>query len=248
MPTRVKLRPRPSTLLASSRALLGLAPLGLVSLGLVSLGLALLGGCDTIATQLGAGPAFVVLDDAHGISIGHQVRVHGVTVGRVSDVSVADDGAHVTFQVDDSSVLHADACGEVRRDGLAGEAYLHIEAGHEEGPWEAPLRACESPTMEAAIAQTTGLIEELRRYVETLERGERTLCTVTTTGTAPAPSAVAPTPPTAAEATAAEATDEPAAGEPAAAPTAPAPEAAADPDPASGEAVRGEPAGLAREP
>jgi hypothetical protein len=119
-----------------------------------------------------------VVDDAHGIAIGNQVRVHGVNVGRVTEIGLEPEGARIAFEISARDALHPDACGSVRRDGLAGEAYLHIDAGSGEGAWEGPLRACETPGVDATIALTAGLLEDLRSYVGSLERGERALCTV----------------------------------------------------------------------
>lgn len=150
-----------------------------------------LAGCGEIAAQLGGGSSHVVVDDAHGIAIGNQVRVHGVNVGRVTEIGLEPEGARIAFEMSAREALHPDACGSVRRDGLAGEAYLHIEAGTGEGAWEGPLRACETPGVEATIALTAGLLEELRGYVGSLERGERSLCTVNVAAPSTAPIAPA---------------------------------------------------------
>lgn len=162
-----------------------------------------LAGCGEIAAQLGGGASYVVVDDAHGIAIGNQVRVHGVNVGRVSEISLEPEGAHIAFELSAPDALHPDACGSVRREGLAGEAYLHIDAGRQDGTWEGPLRACEAPGVEATIALTAGLIEDLRGYVASLERGERSLCTVSQA----APPAPAPTPEAVPEQAAADSPD-----------------------------------------
>lgn len=159
----------------------------------VSVSLLSLAGCTEIAAQLGGGSSHVVVDDAHGIAIGNQVRVHGVNVGRVTEIGLEPEGARIAFEITAPDALHPDACGSVRRDGLAGEAYLHIEAGTAEGEWQAPLRACETPGVEATIALTAGLLEDLRAYVGSLERGERALCTVSA---APPATPTVPAPPT----------------------------------------------------
>jgi ABC-type transporter Mla subunit MlaD len=165
------------------------SPLALASLSLLGLI-----GCTEIAAQLGGGSSHVVVDDAHGIAIGNQVRVHGVNVGRVTEVGLEPEGARIAFEISARDALHPDACGSVRRDGLAGEAYLHIEAGTAEGEWEGPLRACETPGVDATIALTAGLLEDLRSYVGSLERGERALCTVSTPSAAPPTTPPAPVP------------------------------------------------------
>jgi hypothetical protein len=160
-----------------------------------------LGGCDQIATQLGVGPSFVVVDDAHGIQIGNPVRLHGVTVGRVTEVGLVPEGARIAFELANREVLHADACGHVRREGLDGDAYVHLDTGRSEEPWQGSFTECESASMDEATIEAAGLLEDLRRYVGALERGDRTLCALetptaaATPAVAPAPEAIAPPPP-----------------------------------------------------
>jgi hypothetical protein len=149
-----------------------------------------LGGCGEIAARLGSGSSHVVVDDAHGIAVGHQVRVHGVNIGRITEIGLEPAGARISFELGSTEALHPDACGAVRREGLVGEAYLHIEAGTAEGAWQGPLRACETPSLEATIALTAGLLDDLRSYVGRLERGERALCE--RSGPTEAPSAAPP--------------------------------------------------------
>jgi ABC-type transporter Mla subunit MlaD len=124
-----------------------------------------LGGCGEIAARLGSGSSHVVVDDAHGIAVGNQVRVHGVNIGRITEIGLEPAGARISFELGSTEALHPDACGAVRREGLVGEAYLHIEAGTAEGAWQGPLRACETPSLEATIALTAGLLDDLRSYV-----------------------------------------------------------------------------------
>jgi hypothetical protein len=157
-----------------------------------------LGGCGEIAARLGSGSSHVVVDDAHGIAVGNQVRVHGVNIGRITEIGLEPAGARISFELGSTEALHPDACGAVRREGLVGEAYLHIEAGTAEGAWQGPLRACETPSLEATIALTAGLLDDLRSYVGRLERGERALCE--RSGPTEAPSAAPPSaaPPSAA--------------------------------------------------
>lgn len=150
-----------------------------------------LAGCDEIATRLGGGPLAVVVSDARGVSSGDQVRVHGVNVGRVSAVALVDEGARIELELTAPVVLHADACGSVRSEGLVGEAYVHVEPGEAEAPLEGSLPGCVEPSLESATAESLaelgGLITDLRRYVASLETGERALCTVAPTAPAPTP-------------------------------------------------------------
>lgn len=189
---------------------------------LVGVALLGLGGCETITSQFGGGPSFVVLEDAHGIAIGNQVRVHGVNVGRVTEVSVVPEGARVVFDLSAADALRSDACASVRREGLMGEAFLHVEAGHAEAPWAPPLAACEETSIDQTLTSAAALLGELRLYVAALERGERTLCHVeraddrTPRDTTPAAPATSPTPADVPAEAPADAIDAPAPATPAA--------------------------------
>jgi phospholipid/cholesterol/gamma-HCH transport system substrate-binding protein len=143
--------------------------------------LASLSGCE-LTRQLAGGGASVVVDDAQGISVGNQVRVHGVQVGRVTAVTLEPAGARLALELGDVA-LRSDACAMVRTQGLVGEVYVHVQRGEADTPWEGgELRACPSATLEGAagesLSELAGLLGDLRRYVGALERGEQALCTV----------------------------------------------------------------------
>lgn len=159
-----------------------------------------LSGCDEIATRFGGGPLAVIVADARGLSAGDPVRVHGVNVGRVSAVSVVDEGARIELELTTEVALHADACGAVRSQGLVGEAYMHLDPGEAEADLDGPLVGCQEPTIETAtaesLAELAGLLEDVRRYVGALERGERALCTVPGPAQAPDDAPASPVPAT----------------------------------------------------
>lgn len=171
-------------------------------------------GCGTITQQFGSGGVSVVVDDALGIAVGGPVRVHGVNVGRVTEVTLEAEGARIVVDgLPDVVVLKSDACGAVRTRGLANDMYLEIDPGHADAPLDGTLlTACARPSIEQAgaesIAEVTGLVQELRAYVAQLESGARPLCSVTQV--APTPAVVTPdaraTEPPVAETTSAEVT------------------------------------------
>jgi hypothetical protein len=138
--------------------------------------------CGELTRQLTGGGASVVVDDAQGIAIGNQVRVHGVQVGRVTAVTLEPAGARLALELSGVE-LKSDACAAVRTQGLVGEVYVHVQPGEAETPWEGgELAACPSASLESAagesLSEVVALLGDLRRYVGALERGERVLCTV----------------------------------------------------------------------
>jgi len=170
-------------------------------------------GCATITEQFSSGHVSVLVDDAHGIPVGGPVRVHGVNVGRITEVTLEAEGARIVIDaLPEVVALKSDACGVVRH-GVANDTYLDIHPGHAVTPLEgASLSACTSPSLELAgtesIAELTGLIRDVRAYVAQLESGARPLCAISREGNqqpitqAPAavPEAVVPEATTAAEA------------------------------------------------
>jgi hypothetical protein len=138
--------------------------------------------CGELTRQITGGGASVLVDDAQGIQIGNQVRVHGVQVGRVTAVTLEPEGARLAIELEGAE-LRSDACAGVRAQGLVGEVYVHVEPGGAESPWEGgELAACQRPTIEDAttesLAELAGLVTDLRTYVSQLQSGERALCTV----------------------------------------------------------------------
>lgn len=119
-----------------------------------------LAGCDGVPSPFG-NDQYVVLDDARGLAVGNQVRVHGVADGRVTEVSIQEDGAHVVFEFNSRHLMRADACGEPRRDALGGEVYLHIDKGRSPTPWEPPLVECAHGSAMPGVDQA--LSEMVRR-------------------------------------------------------------------------------------
>lgn len=176
-----------------SRAL----PLGAHALS-IGLLIASATGCSTITEQFSSGGVSVLVDDAHGIPVGGPVRVHGVTVGRITEVTLEAEGARIAIEgLPDVVELKSDACGAVRTHGVANDMYLEIDSGHADEPLSGTsLTTCARPSIEQAgtesIAELTGLVRDLRAYVAQLESGARPLCAITQAAPAPTPEIAAP--------------------------------------------------------
>jgi phospholipid/cholesterol/gamma-HCH transport system substrate-binding protein len=71
-----------------------------------------------------------VFSDVTGLKNGNFVRVAGVEVGKVSDISINDDGTlTVEFSADDSVVLTQGSRAIIRYDNLIGGRYLGLDEG-----------------------------------------------------------------------------------------------------------------------
>ncbi len=70
-----------------------------------------------------------------GLSEDAIVRLAGVYIGRVEDISLNDEGrAIVVLRISNGVILRDDATASVASDGLLGEKYLDISAGNPAGP------------------------------------------------------------------------------------------------------------------
>jgi phospholipid/cholesterol/gamma-HCH transport system substrate-binding protein len=71
-----------------------------------------------------------VFDDVSGLKNGNFVRIAGVEVGKVKDITIRDDAkAVVKFSVDDTVVLTEGSRAIVRYDDLIGGRFLALEQG-----------------------------------------------------------------------------------------------------------------------
>jgi len=93
-------------------------------------------GCSTSAQDLPlpgsrvSGPTYSLgadFEDALNLAVGAPVKVDGVTVGRVRDVSAADFVAKVDLDVRDSTVLHEGATARLRATTPLGELFVQID-------------------------------------------------------------------------------------------------------------------------
>ena len=91
------------------------------------------------------------------------VRVAGVTVGKVSKITVSDSGAVVEVSMLKDIKLHKDASAKIETMGLMGEKYVEVNPGSPEKPLLQPgevVLKTETPV------STDQLVSELYRTVE----------------------------------------------------------------------------------
>ena len=82
----------------------------------------------------------VYFHDISGLSKKAEVQIAGVKVGWVESVDLANDGQQVkaVIMIFNSHVLHVDAFGSIRQDGLLGTKFIEINPGDVRMPVLAP--------------------------------------------------------------------------------------------------------------
>nr|WP_111298773.1 outer membrane lipid asymmetry maintenance protein MlaD [Paracoccus saliphilus] len=69
--------------------------------------------------------------DVDGVSVGTEVRLAGVKIGRVSDIQLNPQTflADAVLQIPDGIVLPVDSAALIQSDGLLGGAYIQLQPG-----------------------------------------------------------------------------------------------------------------------
>lgn len=76
---------------------------------------------------IGAGDTYKAnFADVGGLRTGNEVRVAGVTVGKVKDIELVRDNAQVTFKLDKGTELGAETAAEIKVRTLLGAEYLAL--------------------------------------------------------------------------------------------------------------------------
>ena len=92
-------------------------------------------GCSVFGAESGTRTITAEFSRAVQMFPGNSVRVLGVDVGRVTDVSAGRDSVEVTFRIDDPEIkLPADVQATIVPVSLLGERYIELFPAYEGGP------------------------------------------------------------------------------------------------------------------
>jgi phospholipid/cholesterol/gamma-HCH transport system substrate-binding protein len=68
-------------------------------------------------------------DNIAGLKTGSEVEIAGVKVGKVGDISLKDNRAHVAMRINERVAIDDDAIASVLTSGLIGDKYLSVSLG-----------------------------------------------------------------------------------------------------------------------
>ncbi len=108
--------------------------------------------------------------DVAGLGVKAEVKIAGVTVGWVDDLQLSQDAAGVLARVMvlGSFVLHSDAYGLIRQDGLLGTKFVEIIPGTPELPIIHPGGTLARPVKETASIDT--ILDEVQSVAKSLAK------------------------------------------------------------------------------
>ena len=133
-------------------------------------------GCSARGTSYHA-----LVDDAGGLEQGAAVRVAGVRVGSVAEVTLEEQRAKVVLHIDDGSgaLLYADSCFEIRPIGLLGDSQVEVRPGSRGAGRLAPdasIRSCGgSASPQAILDQGLSAATSLASVLDAANSGNGTV-------------------------------------------------------------------------
>ena len=109
-----------------NRALKVLIIIGLVGLGHISGKLA-----DRDILNYNSYSIYARFDSVAGLEVGYPVKMHGLKIGRVTDLQIDQDKqvALAKLAIEDDILIYDDAFASIRMGGLMGKNYLSIDPG-----------------------------------------------------------------------------------------------------------------------
>ena len=107
-------------------------------------------------------PVEIVFDNAMGLRVGDAVSARGVTVGKVKQIALREDGVHVHALLDTPVHLRADYRIEVLPTSVLGGRYLNVHEGsYDEPAVEMAMVLKGSPSADL-IDSATRAVEDIR--------------------------------------------------------------------------------------
>ncbi|MDR1239333.1 MAG: MlaD family protein [Treponema sp.] len=110
-------------------------------------------------------PYYVTLQDATGLSSRSKVYLAGVAVGRVQNVSLENNAAHLKIGFLRDVEIHRDAYVSRRSSSILGTAVLYLEPGTELGPLLPPGSVINAEKNSGDIGAVVGTVQELGEQI-----------------------------------------------------------------------------------
>ena len=100
---------------------------GIISIVLIALGLGGAFSVNKFQSLRGVYEVSADLEDAAGLQSGNEVRVAGVKVGRITDVTLTADAARVTMEIESDVQLPQETKVEVKLKTLLGQKFIDLQ-------------------------------------------------------------------------------------------------------------------------
>lgn len=114
-------------------------------------------------------PYIIYFHDSAGLSPKADVQIAGVKVGWVDNIELVHNGNQVktNVMVHRDYVLHSDACGVIRQDGLLGSKYVDLDPGSSRLPIVKPEGVLSKPSRDLVVMDD--VLYSIRDIVSTIE-------------------------------------------------------------------------------
>src|ERR1700737_4369741 len=115
----------------------------------------------------------VVFDSAAGLNKKTDVRMAGVPVGKVEDITLKDGKALVTLSVNGNVPLRENASARVANLGLLGEKYVELDPGTSSArttTGDVTLRGSQPPTIDDVTSQVSAIATDIKAITESFRK------------------------------------------------------------------------------
>jgi len=124
-------------------------------------------------------------EDVSGLNVGDIVRVAGVEVGEVLEISLHENRGRLKMSIDNKVPVYQDAAAMVKSYGLLGDRYVAVDPGHSQFPRVesgAEIQPSLSPDdLNVLIGKLNGVAGDIKSVSESMknvfggEKGEKSL-------------------------------------------------------------------------
>lgn len=112
-----------------------------------------------------------IIKDASGIFPKTPIKIAGIPAGRISEIDLEDNAAHITFEILDRIKVTKNSKLSIKAVGFLGDKYLEIHIG-DSPEIMAPndfIDSLESPGMESMIKDASEVLVDVRSLVKTFK-------------------------------------------------------------------------------